>query len=219
MSTPSAGDISTASRTSSGGPAARRRRLSRPLVSTNAHLRTRLDDLSRLAAANDVDGFLAIFVPLDIVAADVAAYKVQLGANGGSEWANLILEINAMREGGLVTAIEGNQVTEALYKFTHPLEAACEREVSSNLQLAACGCLLHRAPRAAPLNSPPRPPLPLRPPTPTPRVRYLGEVCLRTREQRLARRRLRRDARLARVRAHDRTPFPGPWPNDPQSSA
>lgn len=110
-------------------PGTRRRRLSRPLVSTNAALRSRLDDLARYAAANDVDAFLAVFVPIDLSAADTALYKAQLANNGGAEWANLVVEINAMREGALVVAIGGDQRTEALFTFTHPLEPACEREV------------------------------------------------------------------------------------------
>jgi hypothetical protein len=51
-------------------------------------------------------------------------------AEGEGQWLNLISEIVAIRGGRGVDRSEGDQITKALFYFSHPLLEQCDREVS-----------------------------------------------------------------------------------------
>jgi len=71
-------------------------------------LQAKLDALAALGAADDVDAFVAAFVPLDLTADEAAGYAGSLKA-APSEWAELVGEVTALARGDGVTAIEGEE--------------------------------------------------------------------------------------------------------------
>jgi len=98
----------------------------------SSSLQMKLDRLTELALMNDRAGFVSQFVPLDLSAADAQAYLQELTTAPESEtqWANLASEIAAISAGRGVDRIEGDQVTQAVFMFRHPLLENCDREVS-----------------------------------------------------------------------------------------
>jgi len=101
------------------------------LQTTSSSLQAKLDQLTHLAAADDRAGFVSQFVPLDLSAADAAAYLQDLttAPEAEGQWTNLIAEIAAIRCGRGVDRIEGDQVARAVFHFEHPLLPKCDREV------------------------------------------------------------------------------------------
>ena len=102
------------------------------LQTTSSSLQAKLDQLTNLGMCNDRSGFVSQFVPLDLSAADAAAYLQDLttAPEAESQWLNLISEIAAIRCGKGVDRIEGDQTTQAVFYFEHPLLPKCDREVS-----------------------------------------------------------------------------------------
>jgi hypothetical protein len=103
------------------------------LQTTSTSLQTKLNLLTELGLiANDRAGFVQNFVPLDLSAADAQAYLQDLttAPEAEGQWRNLIAEIAAIRGGKGVDRIEGDQVTNARFFFSHPLLENCDREVS-----------------------------------------------------------------------------------------
>ena len=99
---------------------------------TNPSLQAKLDQLTQLALANDRAGFVEQFVPLDLSAADRAAYGHDLttAPEADGQWTNLAAEIAALSAGQGVRRIEGDQQTRAVFFFEHPLLPGCDREVT-----------------------------------------------------------------------------------------
>ena len=102
------------------------------LQTTSSSLQAKLDQLTNLGMCNDRAGFVSQFVPLDLSAADAAAYLQDLttAPEAEGQWTNLISEIAAIRCGKGVDRIEGDQVSRAVFCFEHPLLPKCDREVS-----------------------------------------------------------------------------------------
>lgn len=102
------------------------------LQTTSTSLQAKLDQLAKLALANDRAGFVSQFVPLDLSPADSAGYLEDLttASEADGQWTNLASEIAAMAAGKGVDRIEGDQVTRAVFFFEHPLLKGCDREVS-----------------------------------------------------------------------------------------
>lgn len=102
------------------------------LQTSSTSLQAKLDQLTSFALANDRAAFVSAFVPLDISAADTAAYLQDLttAPEAESQWANLSAEIVALAAGKNVHRIEGNQKCDAAFFFAHPLLPGCDREVS-----------------------------------------------------------------------------------------
>ena len=102
------------------------------LQTTSSSLQAKLDQLTNLGMCNDRVGFVSQFVPLDLSAADAAAYLQDLttAPEADGQWTNLISEIAAIRCGKGVDRIEGDQVSRAVFCFEHPLLPKCDREVS-----------------------------------------------------------------------------------------
>ena len=102
------------------------------LQTSSSSLQAKLDQLVDLALANDREGFVNQFVPLDLSDADVAAYLKDLttAPEADGQWKNLISEIAAIASGKGVNKIEGDQVTNAIFFFQNPIFKDCDREVS-----------------------------------------------------------------------------------------
>mmetsp|Transcript_24607 Transcript_24607/g.57777 ORF Transcript_24607/g.57777 Transcript_24607/m.57777 type:complete len:178 (+) Transcript_24607:109-642(+) len=102
------------------------------LQTTSRSLQAKLDLLTRLGMENNRAAFVREFVPLDLSAADTKAYLEDLttAPEAEGQWTNLIAEIAAIRCGKGVDKIEGDQVTNAVFYFEHPLLTKCDREVA-----------------------------------------------------------------------------------------
>ena len=102
------------------------------LQTSSSSLQAKLDQLTTFAAANDRKGFVENFVPLDLTKADTESYLEDLTVadEADGQWTNLISEIAAIAAGKGVNNIEGDQVTNAVFFFKHPLLEQCDREVS-----------------------------------------------------------------------------------------
>ncbi len=102
------------------------------LQTSSTSLQAKLDQLVDLAQANDREGFVNQFVPLDLNESDVAGYLEDLttAPEADGQWKNLISEIVAIAAGKGVNKIEGDQVTNAVFFFQNPIFKDCDREVS-----------------------------------------------------------------------------------------
>jgi hypothetical protein len=102
------------------------------LQTRSASLQAKLDQLTALGLANDRKAFVEQFVPLDLSPSDAAAYLEDLttAPEAEGQWNNLISEIAAIRCGKGVQKIDGDQITRAVFYFTHPLLEQCDREVA-----------------------------------------------------------------------------------------
>jgi len=102
------------------------------LQTTSTTLQAKLDRLTELASLNDRSGFVHQFVPLDLSSADTLAYLQDLtnAPEADGQWRNLTSEIAAIAAGRGVHKIEGDQKSNAVFFFTHPLFPDCDREVS-----------------------------------------------------------------------------------------
>ena len=102
------------------------------LQTSSPSLQAKLDQLVNLALANDREGFVNQFVPLDLSESDVAAYLKDLttAPEADGQWKNLTSEIAAIASGKGVNKIEGDQVTDAIFFFQNPIYKECDREVS-----------------------------------------------------------------------------------------
>mmetsp|Transcript_10197 Transcript_10197/g.14423 ORF Transcript_10197/g.14423 Transcript_10197/m.14423 type:complete len:159 (+) Transcript_10197:61-537(+) len=102
------------------------------LQTTSASLQAKLDQLTELALANDRANFVRQFVPLDLSPQDTEGYLKDLttAPEADGQWTNLASEIAAISAGRGVDKIEGDQVTNAVFFFQHPLLKGCDREVS-----------------------------------------------------------------------------------------
>lgn len=102
------------------------------LQTTSDSLQAKLDKLTQLGLANDRANFVNEFVPLDLTEADKLGYLQDLTSAPEAEgqWNNLVAEIAAIRSGRGVDRIEGDQITRAVFYFSHPLLQNCDREVS-----------------------------------------------------------------------------------------
>eukprot|EP00536_Pseudo-nitzschia_multiseries_P010920 jgi/Psemu1/204507/e_gw1.351.59.1 len=102
------------------------------LQTTSQSLQAKLDLLTHLGMENDREGFVKRFVPLDLSEADTLGYLQDLttAPEAEGQWRNLIAEIAAIRCGKGVDRIEGDQVTQAVFYFEHPLLEKCDREVA-----------------------------------------------------------------------------------------
>jgi len=102
------------------------------LQTSSSSLQHKLDQLTELAIANNREEFVNQFVPLDLTPAETASYLADLttAAEADGQWDNLIAEIVAISAGRGVDKIEGDQVSNAVFYFQHPLYKGCDREVS-----------------------------------------------------------------------------------------
>jgi hypothetical protein len=102
------------------------------LQTSSTSLQAKLDQLTQLALNNNRSEFVAQFVPLDLSKQDADAYLQELTTAPEAEgtWRNLSSEIGALAGGIGVTKIEGDQVTKAIFYFSHPILQGCNREVS-----------------------------------------------------------------------------------------
>eukprot|EP00568_Trieres_chinensis_P006822 CAMPEP_0183299634 /NCGR_PEP_ID=MMETSP0160_2-20130417/6319_1 /TAXON_ID=2839 ORGANISM="Odontella Sinensis, Strain Grunow 1884" /NCGR_SAMPLE_ID=MMETSP0160_2 /ASSEMBLY_ACC=CAM_ASM_000250 /LENGTH=112 /DNA_ID=CAMNT_0025461915 /DNA_START=45 /DNA_END=383 /DNA_ORIENTATION=- len=98
------------------------------VLTSNAKLQEKLDQLVALATAGDKDAFVRAFVPLDLTEDELKGY-LDLLKTDDSEWENLKAEIQAIAEGRGVQRIAGDQVQHAVFHFVHPMMAQCDREV------------------------------------------------------------------------------------------
>ena len=111
--------------------AARPAATSMTVRTTSASLQAKLDQLSALANAGDVEACVRAFVPLDLSADDLAYYLGDLttGPEAEGAWRNLSSEIGAIAASRGVWKIEGDQTESAVFFFPHPLLHGCDREV------------------------------------------------------------------------------------------
>lgn len=95
-------------------------------------LQSKLNHLKALALANDRAAFVSQFVPLDLSPDDAAAYLADLttAPEAAGQWINLVAEIAAICDGRGVDQIQGDQVTNAIFHFRHPVLEGCDREVA-----------------------------------------------------------------------------------------
>mmetsp|Transcript_19335 Transcript_19335/g.28453 ORF Transcript_19335/g.28453 Transcript_19335/m.28453 type:complete len:165 (-) Transcript_19335:418-912(-) len=102
------------------------------LQTTSTSLQSKLNQLTELGLANDRASFVSAFVPLDLPPSDTAAYLEDLTSapEADGQWTNLVAEIAAIRCGQGVDRIEGDQMSKAVFFFTHPLLEKCDREVA-----------------------------------------------------------------------------------------
>lgn len=102
------------------------------LQTVSTSLQMKLNQLTELGLANERAAFVQQFVPLDLSPSDTAAYIEDLttAPEAEGQWRNLVAEIAAIRSGQGVDRIEGDQVTQAVFFFRHPLQQMCDREVS-----------------------------------------------------------------------------------------
>lgn len=101
-------------------------------VVSSASLQAKLDQLTQLALANDRAGFVSQFVPIELSPEDSDGYLADLttAEEADGQWKNLESEIAALASGKGVRKIEGDQATNAVFFFEHPLLKGCDREVS-----------------------------------------------------------------------------------------
>ena len=112
-----------------------------PIKTTNKALQAKLVTLASLGAADDLKGFVAELVPLDVTAEDAAAYEQGL-VDDKDEWAFLKADLQAISTGEGVVSVEGDQTTRAVFKFRNPLQGEnVDREVSF-VRAAGSGCEL-----------------------------------------------------------------------------
>jgi len=99
---------------------------------TSRSLQAKLDQLTKLAIANDRRGFVEQFVPTDLSEADINGYlnDLTIASEAEGQWRNLIAEIVAIAAGKNVNRIEGDQINRAVFFFQHPLLEGCDREVA-----------------------------------------------------------------------------------------
>ena len=99
---------------------------------SSSSLQSKLDQLTRLALANDRANFVANFVPLDLSKEDTRGYLEDLtnAPEADGQWTNLVAEIAAIAQGKGVNKIEGDEVTNATFYFEHPILKGCDREVT-----------------------------------------------------------------------------------------
>lgn len=102
------------------------------LQTTSASLQGKLNQLTELGLANNRAEFVQQFVPLDLTPSDTNAYLQDLttAPEAEGQWRNLVAEIAAIRSGMGVDRIEGDQIDEAVFFFSHPLLEKCDREVA-----------------------------------------------------------------------------------------
>lgn len=102
------------------------------LQTTSSTLQDKLDQLTQLGLTNDRQGFVEQFVPLDLSKQDAFAYlqDLTIAPEAEGQWTNLISEIAAIRSGKGVNKIEGDQISRAVFFFSHPLLEKCDREVA-----------------------------------------------------------------------------------------
>lgn len=103
---------------------------------TNAHLRARIAELVDLAAKNDIDAFVAKFIPRDLEGSEDAAYFLESLKTDAERWTLLAREVARVDAGGPeVRVISGDQITKCEFRFEMPGEiergSACviDREV------------------------------------------------------------------------------------------
>jgi hypothetical protein len=86
----------------------------------NARLRARIAELAALGRANDVDGFVAKFVPKDCEAEDVVEFTKSLREDG-ERWALLRREIDVINAGApCARLIAGDEIKRAEFRFEMP---------------------------------------------------------------------------------------------------
>ena len=102
------------------------------LQTTSTSLQTKLNQLTELGLANRRAEFVQQFVPLDLTSADTNAYLQDLtvAPEAEGQWRNLVAEIAAIRSGKGVDRIEGDQINQAVFFFSHALLEKCDREVA-----------------------------------------------------------------------------------------
>merc|ERR1711957_73767 len=102
------------------------------LQTSSSSLQAKLDQLADLAVANDREGFVNQFVPLDLSPSDTAAYLTDLttAPEAEGQWSHLLAEIVVIAAGKGVNKIEGDQIKDAVFYFQHPNLEGCDREVS-----------------------------------------------------------------------------------------
>ncbi len=98
------------------------------MVTTNAKLQEKLNQLAELGAANDKEAFVRAFVPMDLTEDELKDYLDRLKTED-TEWEHLKLEIQAIATGRGVKRIAGDQVKAAVFHFQHPTLQQCDREV------------------------------------------------------------------------------------------
>jgi hypothetical protein len=99
---------------------------------SSASLQVKLNQLKHLAAIGDRESFVRQFVPMDLSDADTMGYLQDLttAEEAEGQWTNLASEICALADGKGVQNIEGDQETQVIFYFEHPLLKGCDREVS-----------------------------------------------------------------------------------------
>ncbi len=102
------------------------------LQTTSSSLQHKLDQLTQLAMTNNRQEFVSQFVPLDLTPPETAGYLDDLttAAEADGQWNNLIAEIATIAAGRGVDKIEGDQVSNAVFYFQHPLYKGCDQEVA-----------------------------------------------------------------------------------------
>jgi len=86
---------------------------------TNADLRARLAELTTLALRDDIDGFVAKFIPRDLEGSDDAAHFLASLKTRGERWAMVREEI-ALIDAGRCVVISGDHVTTCAFRFDMP---------------------------------------------------------------------------------------------------
>mmetsp|Transcript_67361 Transcript_67361/g.140354 ORF Transcript_67361/g.140354 Transcript_67361/m.140354 type:complete len:115 (+) Transcript_67361:56-400(+) len=99
------------------------------LLTSNAKLQEKLEQLTSLANTDSLEQFVRAFVPLDLTEAELADYTHRLQTDE-AEWTNLKQEILAITSGQGVTRIKGDQVKNVIFHFRHPVMLQCDREVA-----------------------------------------------------------------------------------------
>ena len=99
---------------------------------TNADLRARLAELVTLAASNDIDGFVAKFIPRDLARGEDEKHFLDSLKRDVERWRLLCEEIALVDAGGArVRVISGDEITRCEFRFEMPGERECviDREV------------------------------------------------------------------------------------------
>ena len=99
---------------------------------TSRFLQAKLNQLVEFIVSNGQAGFAAHFASLDLSPHDAAGYLQDLttAPEAEGQWKNLAAEIVTIPVGSGVTTIKGNQETNAVFFFEHPLLEGCDREVA-----------------------------------------------------------------------------------------
>mmetsp|Transcript_11189 Transcript_11189/g.16940 ORF Transcript_11189/g.16940 Transcript_11189/m.16940 type:complete len:182 (+) Transcript_11189:207-752(+) len=102
------------------------------LQTDSPSLQRKLDQLRTFAQKNDVQNFVEQFVPLDLTRDEKAQFLHDLteAPEAEGQWTNLVQEITVLAAGVGVTKIEGDQISNAVFYFEHPVLKGCDREVS-----------------------------------------------------------------------------------------